>query len=44
MGDLWAHVGAVEICDSHPHGDAVIQRVAQILSDRRPSDRAYSTR
>ena len=25
----------------HPHGDAVIQRVAQILSDRRPSDRAY---
>ncbi len=25
----------------HPHGDAVIKRVAQILSDRRPSDRAY---
>jgi diguanylate cyclase (GGDEF)-like protein len=25
----------------HPHGDAVITRVAQILSDRRPSDRAY---
>jgi len=25
----------------HPHGDAVIGRVAQILSDRRPSDRAY---
>ena len=21
----------------HPHGDAVIQRVAQILSDRRPA-------
>ena len=25
----------------HPHGDAVIKRVAQILSDRRPSDRTY---
>jgi diguanylate cyclase (GGDEF)-like protein len=25
----------------HPHGDAVIKRVAQILSDRRPGDRAY---
>lgn len=25
----------------HPHGDAVITRVAEILSDRRPNDRAY---
>jgi diguanylate cyclase (GGDEF)-like protein len=25
----------------HPHGDAVIARVAAVLRDRRPSDRAY---
>ena len=25
----------------HPHGDAVITRVAEVLDDRRPSDRAY---
>jgi diguanylate cyclase (GGDEF)-like protein len=25
----------------HPHGDAVIKRVAEVLNDRRPSDRAY---